>query len=605
MIRSSLLAIAASLFVMAAPASATCTLGMIAELPVTMVGMQPLVPSKINGADVMFVADSGAFFSTISPASADRLHLRTALLHGFRLSGVGGSTDAYVTTVKTFTLAKSDIHGVDFVVGGSEISNSAIGLLGQNVLRLADVEYDLANGAIRLFKPSACDRADMAYWAKDKPYSTIAIDWGDMLHPHTIGTALLSGKRLRVMFDTGASDSVLSLRGARLGGIRTDGPGVKPGGFSGGIGRRPVQTWLTPVATFALGGEEIRNSQLRIGDIGDEADMLIGADFFLSHRVYVANSQHKLYFSYNGGPVFNLSARPAPEPGPTADPAPVAVEAAGAAPDAPTDADGFSRRGAAYAARHDYARALSDLTRACDLAPGEARYFQQRAQVRLALRQPFLAMADFDAALKLKPDDVASRAARAVLRLEGHDLPGAREDLDAAVQASPKQVQMRLELAELYSRADLFEPAIVQFGVWIDAHPDDSHLGQAMNGRCWARALLNRDLDKALSDCNAAVRLAPRQANPLDSRGLVHLRRNELDRAIADYDAALALAPKNAWSLYGRGVAKLKAGRAAEGQGDIAAAKAIAPHLPERAARFDLALPSGAAAATAAPPAKS
>ena len=34
--------------------------------------------------------------------------------------------------------------------------------------------------------------------------------------------------------------------------------------------------------------------------------MLIGADFFLSHRIYVASSQRKLYFTYNGGPVFNL-----------------------------------------------------------------------------------------------------------------------------------------------------------------------------------------------------------------------------------------------------------------------------------------------------------
>jgi tetratricopeptide (TPR) repeat protein len=101
------------------------------------------------------------------------------------------------------------------------------------------------------------------------------------------------------------------------------------------------------------------------------------------------------------------------------------------------------------------------------------------------------------------------------------------------------------------------------------------------------------------------VRLAPHQANPLDSRGLVHLRRGEFDRAIADYDAALALAPKSAWSLYGRGLAKLKAGRPAEGRADIDAAKAIAPHLSEQAAKFDLTPPSAAAATTDAAPAKS
>jgi hypothetical protein len=65
-----------------------------------------------------------------------------------------------------------------------------------------------------------------------------------------------------------------------------------------------VQTWIAPFASFRIGDEEIRNTHLRIGDTGlRDVDMLIGADFFLSHRIYVASSQHKLYFTYNGGPV--------------------------------------------------------------------------------------------------------------------------------------------------------------------------------------------------------------------------------------------------------------------------------------------------------------
>ncbi len=34
--------------------------------------------------------------------------------------------------------------------------------------------------------------------------------------------------------------------------------------------------------------------------------MILGADFFLSHHILVASSQRKLYFTYNGGPVFDL-----------------------------------------------------------------------------------------------------------------------------------------------------------------------------------------------------------------------------------------------------------------------------------------------------------
>jgi hypothetical protein len=46
--------------------------------------------------------------------------------------------------------------------------------------------------------------------------------------------------------------------------------------------------------------------------------MLLGADFLRSHRVLVAHSQRKIYFTYTGGPVFQLNrpAAPGTEPRP-------------------------------------------------------------------------------------------------------------------------------------------------------------------------------------------------------------------------------------------------------------------------------------------------
>ena len=41
-------------------------------------------------------------------------------------------------------------------------------------------------------------------------------------------------------------------------------------------------------------------------------DMIIGADFFLAHRIYVARSQGKIYFTYKGGPVFQNFAGDTP-----------------------------------------------------------------------------------------------------------------------------------------------------------------------------------------------------------------------------------------------------------------------------------------------------
>ena len=575
--------------VAAGGANAACTITKLAELPVTMVGDRPIVPAKVNGVDVQFMADSGAFYSLISPGSARELRLPlSGMPFGYTMSGVGGDVIPSIATVRKFTLLTSVIPDVSFLVGGSEIDPSAIGVLGQNVLGLADVEYDLADGAIRLFRPQGCGRLAMAYWHQDRPWSVVEIDGMDDRNRHTVGTAKVNGKTIRVMFDTGSSRSVMSLQAAARAGIRPDAAGVTFAGLSSGIGRRLVKSWIAPVDSFQIGDEQIKHTKLRIGDVGlPDTDMLLGADFFLSHRVYVANSQRKLYFTYNGGPVFDLRVSDDPPPG--------MQSAAGSPPDVkpapgdPVDADGFSRRGAALAGRGEYVPAIADFSRAMALAPDDPRYVFQRATARLNAHQPFLAMADLDTVLKLKPDDAMGRLLRARLRLEGHDRDGARQDMDAADRALSKEADLRLILGELYLTTDAFDPAVAEFDQWIAVHEDDRRMAQALNGRCWARALADKDLDKALSDCNRAVRQAEVRAAPLDSRGLVHLRRGELDRAISDYDAALGQNPKLAWSLYGRGLAELESGDKAKGQADLTAAAALAPHLAERAAKLGLA----------------
>ena len=138
---------------------ATCKVGILAELPVTMTGLRPLVSAKINGSDALFIADRGAFYSLITPAAAAQFKLKLGPApYWLELRGVGGEARAWVTTVKTFTLFDIPIPNVEFIVGGNELGG-AMGVLGQNVFRIADVEYDLASGAIRLMRPHDCRNA--------------------------------------------------------------------------------------------------------------------------------------------------------------------------------------------------------------------------------------------------------------------------------------------------------------------------------------------------------------------------------------------------------------------------------------------------------------
>jgi tetratricopeptide (TPR) repeat protein/predicted aspartyl protease len=597
--------LALSLVICPGFAAAKCKLSRVVELPITMSGLRPTLMAQINGADARFVLDSGAFYSMISSAAAAQFQLRLGPgPYGLRVTGIGGSAEISVANVKAFTLAGLPLRNVEFLVGGSEVGGGSVGVLGQNLLENWDVEYDFAHGVVRLFKAEDCKHTLLAYWTTpgQDNLSMMDINYTTPLRPHTTGTASLNGAKITVMFDTGAWTSVLSTKAAARAGVKADTPGVVEAGYSSGVGRGRVKTYIAPFSSFKIGdGEEIKNARLRIADINiDEGDMLLGGDFFLSHHVYVANSQHRLYFTYNGGPVFDLSKKPAAEPV-AAEPAaaePAAAEPAAAEPAAkadvpstaqppePADAAALARRGAAFAGRRDFEHAIEDFTRACELNPNEPEFAFQRGMAYWQNQQPIPAMKDFDQALTINPDYLPARMSRAQLRLAEKDRAGATADLDAADQIAPKQADERFRLAELYLQSDLPARAVPQFDLWIANHPSDSKMVQALHGRCWVRAVQGQGLAEALSDCNAAYRQSDKTnhagvAAVLASRGLVRLRLGNYDKAIADYDDSLKLAPKNPWSLYGRGVAKMHTQKTADGEADLARATELSSTIAQ------------------------
>src|SRR5256886_17522570 len=143
----------------------------------------------------------------------------------------------YLTEVKTFTIFGLPVPHVQFLVLPNDLGNGEAGILGQNVFRISDVEYDLANGVIRMMRPRDCKNAVLAYWAKgtDKPVAEIDIEFGTPLNPHTKGVAFVNGVKIHVIFDTGASTSYLTLAAAKRAGVTPQSPGVVDGGTRSGI----------------------------------------------------------------------------------------------------------------------------------------------------------------------------------------------------------------------------------------------------------------------------------------------------------------------------------------------------------------------------------
>jgi tetratricopeptide (TPR) repeat protein len=570
--------IALALSALARPAGAACVLEKIVEIPVVMDDLSPIMAARINGQDARLLVDFGAFFSSISRSRLDKFHLKAGSLPpGLEIRGVNGVADVGMTTSQDFDILGAHFKHTQFLAGGSEFGPRADGILGRNFLMLADAELDLGDGAVRLFNAKGCSGTSLAYWANTTPYSVVTLDQPRRPNDRIVGTAKVNGQTIRVLFDTGASTSVLTLKAAARSGVHREDPGVVPAGLTHGFGQRSIETWIAPVESFKIGDEEIKHTRLRIGALElEDVDMLIGADFMLSHRIYVARSQNKLYFTYSGGPVFRLEdAQPAPRPSdvPKAPPPPAAEAPAG---DEPKDAAGYARRGAAFAARRELDRAVADFTKAMELDPKEARYAYDRAGARIASREPLLALADLDLALKLMPDFPMALLERGRLKLGARDEPSATADLEAALKLDPS---LRLQVAQTYQSTDFPAQAIPQYDQWIAANPKDERLAFALTDRCRARALLNREIDQALADCERALKLRPSTAEIIESRGMVRYRMGQYDQAIADFGAALKLQPQLAWALYGRGLAELKTGKTAEGQADLKAANELARPL--------------------------
>jgi predicted aspartyl protease len=320
-------AVAATLVVAdAAMAQGKCQFVRVVEWPVRMVRSKILVDGAINGKSVGIVLDTGATRSLVVRATAARLELPRHEAPGIRMFGVGGETKAEIAVIDELTLGKAPLKGVQFLVAGEGDWPPGMDvLLGEDFLQNFDLEFDLAHNAVRLYQPKDCDSAWLAYWTKDV-VGEVEIERIDSNRAQIQFQVHVNDKPIDAELDSGASSTILTKAQAEALGVTPDTPGTRHAGTTGGLGARTVDWYVGSFKSFAIGNESIPDVRLRFADlykdqtyssttsrviknIARNQPMLIGADFLRAHRVLVAHSQRKMYFSYAGGPVFDTGER--------------------------------------------------------------------------------------------------------------------------------------------------------------------------------------------------------------------------------------------------------------------------------------------------------
>lgn len=222
----------------------------------------------------------------------------------------------------------------------------------------------------------------------------------------------------------------------------------------------------------------------------------------------------------------------------------------------------------------------------------KAAALMERARQRAALREDVRAIADFGRALRLDASLVDAYLERGQLHQGRGAYDMAVRDYDAALALRPNMPLAieRREAALREREQDGFDDGSNDLDLLTQMLAADPNNAALWNNRCWTRAVAGEELEFALADCNEAIRLQPRYAAALDSRGLVHIKREEYLEAIADYNAALAIEPNYGHYLYGRGIARQRLGQTAAAQADFEAAQRADPGIVARYATYGVTL---------------
>jgi len=253
-----------------------------------------LVEGAINGKRVSAILDTGAQRTVILRPAAKRLGLRTRLTP-YSMGGVDGKVTVDVTTIDAVRIGTATRRNWRMlVVGEQDFGDDVAIILGDDFFQHADIEFDLPHRVVRMFHPAPeCAGESLAYWGAASVVSMGPVQ----RRPRTLVPVTINDKAFWAVLDSGAVVTQLDVTTAAAVGVTPDTPGVGVAGTTSGLRASETITWLGAFDSFAIGDESVARPTLLFGELGLSHSLLLGADFLLTHRVLIAHSQRKVYFS--------------------------------------------------------------------------------------------------------------------------------------------------------------------------------------------------------------------------------------------------------------------------------------------------------------------
>ncbi len=225
----------------------------------------------------------------------------------------------------------------------------------------------------------------------------------------------------------------------------------------------------------------------------------------------------------------------------------------------PDLANAFHQRGAAWAAKRDFDRAIADFDEALRANPIHAfahydRFMaqQNKGEKPIEKKKSVGVSAKEAKPQASTPTDSSGHVNRGVALAEKRDHDRAIVEYNEAVRVDPKNANAYYNRAISWGNKRDYDRAIADYGEAIRLNPQ---YAKAYNNRGLAWANGKRDYDQAIADYTEALRHDPKDSLAHNNRGVAWRAKRDYDRAIADYTEAIRLNPQYALAHYNRGVA--------------------------------------------------
>lgn len=274
-----------------------CEIAKFADIPIQISGNHILMPIEIDGSERLFILDTGAQTSTVTPEFAQSAGLE-ATGRKTRTVGIGGATITADVSVPIIKIGGFGIHNTSMVTAvmmqPPAPAPQAVGIIGQPILQAFDVEVDLPHRRVALYAPKHCADGFLPWGA---PFT---VSKAEITKRGIVVPALLDGKSLPALIDTGAATTILSDGGLQDFGVSIETVLKEPAIRVTGAGGRSSEMHVHRFSRLSVGGAFIDHPRLLVGEIAAPARIIVGLDFMAKFRVWISYATNQVFLAAPG-----------------------------------------------------------------------------------------------------------------------------------------------------------------------------------------------------------------------------------------------------------------------------------------------------------------